>query len=848
MSIKTNWGRILLGGASLAALATPAFAQDAAVSDEIVVTATGRAAAIQDVPLAVTALGAEALENAGVADLTDIDQLVPSFRIYAGQSTTAGTVARIRGVATGSDNPGFESAVGVFVDGVYRARPGLALGDLPELERVEILRGPQGTLFGRNTTAGAISIITAGPDFTRGAWGEVGIGDLGYKSVRVGGTTPIVEDHLAARADFSYRQRDGFIEDITSGKDINTVDRWSGRLQFQFDMANDASWRIIIDGGSTDEVCCGAVPLAYGAGPAAVINGVVGPSALPTPNPEARRMTVTPGRDYSESTDEFGISGQFDGSLFGARFTSITSMRDWEANRNQDVDFNAVDIAYRDGLEIRFDTWTQEFRLQGEAGRLDWLVGVFYGNEELETTDRIRIGAHSNAYINGLIQALTLAQPGGPYEIYDTQPGACLDTQPATCDTVRSLFYFASSFNAALANAYLAPNAAGQGQQSDRWNQDTQTMAIFTHNELALSDNLTLTIGARYNREVKQLYASLNSTSTTCDSLRATEIATDPAIPGPGGIVTALLPSPLAGAMTLACNPAINPIANGGYYDENHYTEWSGIASLSYDFTDDAMGYVSYSHGFKGGGWNLDRSGFSALTPATTNQGTLNATQLRFNPETVDAYEVGLKTTWGRLTFNIDYFLQQLSDYQLNAFSGFNFITRNVPEGVSKGVEVDFAWQLTDSFSWQGGVVWNDAYYDSAVDFTPATPLTADINPGRPFAQAPELSITSAFSWEHQIGPWMGSAYLDMRYNSDYETQTLSRDPLGRTDQDAYMLVNGRVGLGALDDRWSLELWGRNLTDEFYFVGAFEATLQPGTYLIYPNEPRTWGVTLKARY
>ena len=167
MSKKISWTRILLSGASVAAIgASPALAQDQ-VSDEIVVTATGRAAAIQDVPLAVTAIGAETLENTGVQDLRDITQVAPSFSMQSGQSQSSGTTARIRGIGTGSDNPGFEAAVGIFIDGVYRARAGAALADLPDLERIEVLRGPQGTLFGRNATGGLVHYISRKPNFER---------------------------------------------------------------------------------------------------------------------------------------------------------------------------------------------------------------------------------------------------------------------------------------------------------------------------------------------------------------------------------------------------------------------------------------------------------------------------------------------------------------------------------------------------------------------------------------------------------------------------------------------------------------------------------------------------------
>ena len=273
MSKKSNWGRILLSGASLAAMgafASPALAQDAEeVTDEIVVTATGRASAIQDVPLAVTAVSGEQLENSGVEDLRDVTQVAPSLQMGTGQSNSSGTIARIRGIGTGSDNPGFEGAVGIFIDGVYRARAGAALADLPELERVEVLRGPQGTLFGRNTSAGAISVVSAGPSFEPGAYIEAGYGldDLEEASLEAGVNMP-VSDSFALRFDGVLRDRGGYITDTTGGPDVNSSSRWSARGQALWDITPDASLRLILDAAESDSVCCGAVYVrASGRGP-----------------------------------------------------------------------------------------------------------------------------------------------------------------------------------------------------------------------------------------------------------------------------------------------------------------------------------------------------------------------------------------------------------------------------------------------------------------------------------------------------------------------------------------------------------------------------------------------------
>ncbi|WP_167755719.1 TonB-dependent receptor [Vitreimonas flagellata] len=852
MSKKSNWGRILLTGASLAAMGaiTPAFAQDEDVSEEIVVTATGRAAAIQDVPIAVTAVSGEALQNSGAQDLRDVTQVAPSLEMGTGQSNSSGTTARIRGIGTGSDNPGFEAAVGIFIDGVYRARAGAALADLPELERVEVLRGPQGTLYGRNTSAGAISVITAGPDFSPGMWleGTFGFDDLEESGARAGVNVPLT-DSLAVRLDGSIRARDGYITDLISGDDINTRDRSTLRAQAVWDISPDATLRVIVDGAQSDEVCCGITPLLYGSTNTAV-GLITGGAGSPPIDLDARAMTVTPGRSYGEETEEWGISGQLDWDLGFANFTSITAYRDWDAVRDQDVDFNVIDIAYRDGLEVGFENFTQEFRLQGETGRVNWLVGAFYADETLDTTDTIRIGANSNLFANLVTRgaSTTLATPNG-CELYDST-GA--DTDGVT-DPIPSFFLCATG-NPAFANVYLTGNTTGQGQQSDHWIVDTQSIALFTHNEISLSDALTLTVGLRYSSETKDLTGDLLSTSNSCLSLQGVEAFTDGLVPGPGGIVTVLQGSAASALMNIACNPAVNPIANGDWEGDSEEEELSGTISLAYNLNDDVMVYGGYSRGYKAGGFNVDRSGF-AITPALIDPSLLSVDQLAFAPEFTDAYEIGIKSTilGGTTTVNLTGFYQEIHDYQLNAFNGFNFITRNIPEAISQGAELEVSARPTDNLTLTGGVVYTDAFYDSEVRFNPLTAALGDADPnavfsGQPFAFAPELTVTAAATYVQPIGDNLQALfYIDTRWNDGYRTQTLSREPNGATDNGEFAIFNGRVGIGSQDERWSVELWGRNLFDESYFVGAFSPPLQ-NDYVVYPNEPATYGLTIRARY
>ncbi len=270
---------------------------DSQSANDIVITATRRNETVQDVPIAVTAVGSELLDNAGVTDIRGLEQLAPSLQTSTGQSSATGSTIYIRGITTGGDNPGFEPAVGVFIDGVFRARAGIAVAELPELERVEILRGPQGTLFGRNTSAGALSIFTAQPQFDLKGYVEGSYGNYDAYELR-GGLTGPVSDQLALRVDGGYRKRDGYIRDANSDRAINDIDRWYARGQALFD-GGATTFRLIGDYYETDENCCGAVSVVRGS-TAPAIQGIAaarGRVGLYTGAPSDRIQAISPNRD-----------------------------------------------------------------------------------------------------------------------------------------------------------------------------------------------------------------------------------------------------------------------------------------------------------------------------------------------------------------------------------------------------------------------------------------------------------------------------------------------------------------------------------------------------------------------
>src|SRR5438874_3859605 len=279
---------------------------------DIIITATRRNQALSDVPMAVSAVTAQNLRNSGATDIRQLNQLAPSLLVSSTSSEGGAAVARIRGVGTVGDNPGLEGSVGIFIDGVYRSRAGVGLTELGPLDRIEVLRGPQGTLFGRNTSAGLISIITAKPRFTPEVSGQVDIGNYNLRRFEASITGPIT-DTIAARLDGVYVKRDGFLKDVVSGRRLNDRDRWMLRGQMLFQPSDNLSVRIIGDYAKRNEECCGATFLpamdvtAAGPQPSTIAAIERGLGGIIEDDTFARKTAITPGRSYRSDVKDYGL-------------------------------------------------------------------------------------------------------------------------------------------------------------------------------------------------------------------------------------------------------------------------------------------------------------------------------------------------------------------------------------------------------------------------------------------------------------------------------------------------------------------------------------------------------------
>ncbi|MEM8988307.1 MAG: TonB-dependent receptor, partial [Pseudomonadota bacterium] len=477
---KFKW----LHGASAIAVVTSFLATDAmaqSLVDEITVTATKREENIQDVPIAVSAYSGALLEASGANDIRELTSVSPSLTVAATQSEATGVNARIRGVGTVGDNPGLQSAVGVFIDEVYRSRNSVALGDLGEIEGVEIARGPQGTLFGRNSSAGAIIVRTKQPEFENSGYIEGTYGS--FDNVRVSGglTGPLVENLLAGRVNVSWEQRDGYIEDLNGGDDLNDRDRVQARGQLLFEPSDEVSVRFIADYAKREENCCGAVSIVNGP-LQGLANALGGGAEVDPPNPSALVASVTPGRGYQQDVDEWGVSTQVNWALPFGDLVSITAYRDWEVVRSQDVDYSTADIAFRpeDGFTNGFETFTQELRLSGETGPLEWIFGGFYSKEDVTLNDQLSVGAQYEAFFDTLASGLA---------------GAAVDISAITSLPDGAVF-----------------GPGGIASQNDNHNVESTSWAIFTSQTLNVTDRLAVTAGVRYTEEDIDYSSVLSST------------------------------------------------------------------------------------------------------------------------------------------------------------------------------------------------------------------------------------------------------------------------------------------------------------------------------------------------
>jgi iron complex outermembrane receptor protein len=724
----------LLAGAAWSALSTFAMAQDAAPQDgastldDIVVSARRRDELLKDVPISVSAIGEERLEQTGASDITALQQQTPNATVQVARGSNSTLISFIRGVGQQDPLWGFEPGVGLYVDDVYVARPQGAVLDIYDVQRIEVLRGPQGSLYGRNTVGGAIKYVTNGlsqdPELTlRGAYGSYNQIDL-----MATGSVPLADNFRVGGAIASY-QRDGFGTNLTTGAEHYNKDVLAGRLSAEWEPRDDVSIRLAYDRVQDDSNPRHGHRLVAGATPA----GAVLPNVYDT----------RAGLGDVNSVESQGASATVAIELNDNwTFKSISAWREGETTTV--IDFDNTPTATLDipGFYAD-DQFTQEFQLLFDFDRIQGVAGVFY------------LDGHAEG-----------------------------------------------AFDTILGGAGIVIGTNGQ--------VNTESWAGFADVNLDLTDRLHLGIGMRYTLDDK------TGTVFRANYLGATR-------------------SPLLGGTVRA--PLL---VRTNYTNSNDFSQFTPRIALSFDLTDDMTTYASFSQGFKSGGF--DMRGDAYLTPNTVNG---------YDPETVDSYEIGLKGALDRLTFAAAVFYNEYQDQQVTtqvpAGAGIASFVDNVGSSTFYGAEFEGRLRILDNLSANFAVGYLHSDFEQFLRYNLGTAMYEDISNQVVLQNAPDWTGYLGFTWIGDVAGGDLAVTPSVSYRGD---SSMFEFPNPILDQQAYSVADLSIVWTDPTDRFTLGLYGKNLTDEEYRVGGynFPGALFDNSIIGYYGPPRTVTASLQVKF
>ncbi|MDP3655496.1 MAG: TonB-dependent receptor, partial [Brevundimonas sp.] len=694
----------LLAGAAWSALSTFAMAQDApregaSSLDDVVVSARRRDEMLKDVPISVSAIGEERLEQTGASDITALQQQTPNATVQVARGSNSTLISFIRGVGQQDPLWGFEPGVGLYVDDVYVARPQGAVLDIYDVQRIEVLRGPQGSLYGRNTVGGAIKYVTNGlssdPELTlRGAYGSYNQIDL-----MAVGSIPLADNVRVGGAIASY-QRDGYGSNLTTGAEHYNKDVLAGRLSAEFEPRDNISVRLAYDRVQDDSNPRHGRRLLAGATPA----GAVLPSVYDT------RAGL--GDDNSVMSQGASATVRIDLND-NWTFKSITAWREGETTTVIDFDNTPSPTLDIPGFYAD-DQLTQEFQLLFDFDRIQGVAGFFY------------LDGHAEG-----------------------------------------------AFDTILGNAGFVIGTNGQ--------VNTQSWAGFADVNIDLTDRLHLSLGARYTQDDKEgtVFRANYATATR---------------------------SPLLGG-----TPRAPTLVRTDYTNSKDFSQFTPRIALSYDLSDDMTTYASFSQGFKSGGF--DMRGDAILTPNTVNG---------YDPETVDSYEIGLKGALDRLTFAASIFYNKYQDQQVTtqvpAIAGIASFVDNVGSSTFYGAEFEGRLRILDNLTANFAVGYLHSDFEEFLRYNLTLAAYEDISDLVVLQNAPEWTGYLGFTW---IGNVAGGDLAVTPSVSHRGDSSMFEFPNPILDQQAYTLVDLSIVWTDPSDRYTLGLYGKNLTDEEYRVGGY---------------------------
>ncbi|MEQ1689202.1 MAG: TonB-dependent receptor, partial [Sphingopyxis sp.] len=661
---------------------------------------------------------------------------------------------------------------------VYRSRSAAQIGDLPNLRRVEVLRGPQSTLFGKNASAGIISVVTAEPQFDFEAGGEISYGNYGAFVAKLDATGPLSETVAFSLAG-NYNRRDGYVQDLALGRDVNTRNRYGIRGQLLFEPSDALKIRLIGDYDSIDEICCAVANVVNGP-TGAIVNALAGGTGLVANSPFS--YTVRNNFPSSNDIDNYGFSGQIDYEFGALSLTSITAYREVRADTNQDSDFTSANLLGMNAQQLAINTFTQELRLASDFdGPVNFLLGGYYFDEGIDQQNQLLYGTQFRAYGNALIGAAS----GGALSV------ALLE----------------NTFGALEGNPAKYTNqffATGQGFNENYTLSDT-AYSIFGTVDFDVTDRLTVSAGFNYTHDSKDfrtnnistdVFSGINLDAAAYAPFRQTLLYQGGLAQQVGAAlmlgrsataaeITAFATNPLtnptfnaintavtAFAAANANNPAANPLGglralqflppflnlpNAVEPGRTRDSDWSYSLRASYEVSDAISVYATYATGFKASSINLSRDSRPTATDRTALiAGGLGVTNLstgtRFaGPEDSNVIEFGIKGQFDAIAFNIALFDQTVKGFQSNRFNGAGFSLVNAGSESVKGVEFDTSINPIEPLTLTAAVTYLDAVYDSFVQtgfFING--VEQDLTGQRPVG-VPEWSLSLGAAYVHEF-------------------------------------------------------------------------------------------------
>ena len=682
-------------------------------SEVITVTARKREENIQDVPVAVTVVEGESLEDIAPMDISEIQASVPNLSIYPGRNQSTTLTAFIRGVGQTDPLWGVDPGVGLYIDDVYVARPQGALLDVFDVERIEVLRGPQGTLYGKNTIGGAIKYVTRRP--TDEFEGRISLtaGSFSTQEIRAGVSGPLVEGKLRARLSVASLQHDGYGTNLFTGRDVSDKDTLAFRLGLDWLASEDVTVRFSYDRTEDDAEPKGLTRLQ----PNIVCTLFYGISC-----PVLDDFDTQSGLEPLNSTDDEGYSLTITWDVNDEwQFKSITAHRETDSLNN--IDFDTSPARLVDVRAAYFDDQdTQEFQfIYTGGGKFNGVLGLYY----------------FDGFAGGLVQNIFLDQTLVPIPAFP---------QFGTTDG----------------------------------DTNTDSLAIFGDGSYQINDQLTFNFGVRFTEEDK------NGRAFNAGYLDDTF--------------------------------SVPVIVTADYDQTETFTSVSPKLGLDYQFNDDVMGYISLSRGFKSGGFNVRAQ--TLFVPKTG---------LPFEDEELTVAEVGVKSVLANrsLVLNAAAFTGDYTDVQVSTFTEFDsdgdgtaesflgdFV--NAGDATLSGLEVEFDWK-SPTVSWLG-LSGNVSFLDTSENFVDTD--SNDLADVQVITNAPEFAGALNLNFSQPAWGGLISGSVGYAYRDDSE---LTNEGNGTTPivQEAFDLINARVGWLSEDGTWSVALNGKNLTDEVYLTNGY---------------------------